>query len=288
MPRHPFIAFSALAAGLPALASAQPIAADDSRLAGFATSVAEFSPSTPDSLSPEVSSPSAALGAPDSGSTGAPDFLPVGLVSLGDAPVGTASGSITLGFDQAITNGAGADFAIFENASDFTNFGSGIFAELAFVEVSTDGNTFARFATSSLTTFPDPNGNALDTDLQLDFSGNQDFATLPSRSLVSGFAGADPAFNGTLFDLSALSSVAEVLAGTVDLDLINFVRLIDIAGDGRTTDSNGNPIFDAFSPNNATGGFDLDAVGVLNAVPEPTTAALLSLAGLSLLRRRRA
>ena len=61
-------------------------------------------------------------------------------------------------------------------------------------------------------------------------------------------------------------------------DSINFVRLVDIVGDGRTTDSNGNPIFDAFSPNNATGGFDLDAVGVLNAVPEPTTAALLSLA----------
>lgn len=286
MQRHLPTALFAFTASLPAFASAQAIDATDSRLVGFATSVADYSPATPDSLAAEVSSPSAALGAPDSGSTGAPDFLPVGLVSLGDAPAGTVSGSITLGFNQAITNGSGADFAVFENASDFTAFGSGIFAELAFVEVSTDGNSFARFATSSLTTFPDPAGVALDTDLQLDFSGNQDFATLPNRALVSGFAGADPAFSGTLFDLSALSSAAEVLTGQVNLDLINFVRLVDIVGDGRSVDSSGNPIFDAFSPSNSTGGFDLDAVGVLNTVPEPTTAALLTLAGLGLLRRR--
>ena len=288
MQSHRFTASSILAAGLPALASAQPIDAADSRLVGFATTVVDFSPSTPDNLAAAVSSPAAALGAPDAGSTGDPDFLPVGLVSLGDAPEGTPSGTITLGFDAAITNGTGVDFAVFENASDFSAFGSGIFAELAFVEVSTDGSTFARFATSSQTTFPDPSGLSLATDLMLDFSGGQDFATLPSRGLVSGFAGADPAFSGTLFDLSALSSTAEVLAGTVDLDLINFVRLVDIAGDGRTEDSFNNPIYDAFSPNNATGGFDLDAIGVLNTVPEPTTAALLSLAGLSLLRRRRA
>lgn len=280
MSRHRFIAFSALAAGLPALASAQPIAADDPRLIDFATTVADFSPA-PGGTDPDRVDE--ALNIPDAGFGGVPAN---GLVSLGDAAPGTAPGSITLGFNNAITNGAGADFAVFENAGDFGAFG--LFAELAFVEVSTDGSTFARFVSRSDSTLPDedPNTPPLSTDLLADFG--QAFATLPNRGVVAGLAGADEPFFGTLFDLELLTSAAEVLSGGVDLSEINFVRLVDIPGDGRFADSNGNPIFDAFDGGGgAVNGFDLDAVGVINAVPEPTAAALLSLGGIALLRRRR-
>lgn len=58
--------------------------------------------------------------------------------SLGD------SGWITVGFDQVIRNGEGADFAVWENG--FIEWGTGLlWAELMFVEVSTAGNDFARF-----------------------------------------------------------------------------------------------------------------------------------------------
>ena len=81
---------------------------------------------------------------------------------------------------------------------------------------------------------------------------------------------------GTIFDLADLEDDLLVTSGLVDLDAIGFVRLIDVPGDGRFTDTNGNPIFDGFSPGNATGGFDLDAVGVVS-VPEPATATFLLL-----------
>lgn len=271
------------------------IASADPALVGFATTVVDYSPATLSSLRSDVTDSSAALGAPNQGSD--PDtFAPIGLVSLGDPPSGEAPGSITLGFGQAITNGAGADFAVFENASDFGSNGATFFYELAFVEVSTDGSTFARFPTVSTTTFSDPlnydnddmNDSALlPTDLRPDFSGGQDFSVVPGDNTVTGFAGVDDAYVGTLFDLDSLAAAAEVVAGNVDLDEINFVRLVDVPGDGRFADTSGNPIYDAFSPNNATGGFDLDAVGVLNQVPEPGTAAVIvALAGLATLRRR--
>ena len=78
--------------------------------------------------------------------------------------------------------------------------------------------------------------------------------------------------------------------GTLDLNSVGFVRILDIPGDGRFADSFGNPIFDAFSPQNITGGFDLDAVGVVSTtgVPEPSSLALLGFASsIAVLRRRR-
>ena len=55
------------------------------------------------------------------------------VVSLGDA------GMATLTFDRPIVNGSGPDFVVFENGFSDT------FLELAFVEVSSDGNRFVRF-----------------------------------------------------------------------------------------------------------------------------------------------
>ena len=65
------------------------------------------------------------------------------VVSLGDLTQdqinnGDPVGKITLTFAKAITNDAGADFAVFENG--FISTGDGkVFAELGHVEVSTDG-----------------------------------------------------------------------------------------------------------------------------------------------------
>jgi len=47
-------------------------------------------------------------------------------------------------------------------------------------------------------------------------------------------------------------------------------------GDGSRLDGLGQPIYDPYATAFASGGFDLDAVGVLNTVPEPTSTAMLA------------
>ncbi len=61
--------------------------------------------------------------------------------SLDVASLGNG-GSITLGFDRAIVDGAGADFVVFENPFEAAG---ALFAELATVAVSADGATFHEF-----------------------------------------------------------------------------------------------------------------------------------------------
>ncbi|MFM7423632.1 MAG: calcium-binding protein [Elainella sp.] len=80
------------------------------------------------------------------------------IVSLGDLDeaqiaAGAKPGEITLLFGSGIRDGEDADFVVFENG--FDNRG-GIFGELAYVEVSSDGVNFARFASESLTGEPVP------------------------------------------------------------------------------------------------------------------------------------
>ena len=166
-----------------------------------------------------------------------------------------------LSFDYSIANGSGADFAVFENAF-ISGEGGGVeeqvFAELAYVDVSTNGIDFARFPSVSLT-----------------------------QGLVGGYGAVDPTdvYNlagkhinayddswGTPFDLDDLSADPTVTAGLVNLFEINYVRFIDIPGEGSFYDSLGNPIYDAWLTW-GSGGLDLEAVGVINQVPEPETLA---------------
>ena len=146
-------------------------------------------------------------------------------------------GRITLTFDQPIANGHGWDVAVFENSFSDT------FLELAYVEVSSDGVTFVRFDSDSLTATPVGSFGSID----------------PTN--IDGLASKYRQGFGTPFDLSDLASRPEVLSGPVDLSAITHIRLVDIIGDGSYADTGGKVIYDPY-PTVASGGFDLDAVGV--------------------------
>ena len=91
---------------------------------------------------------------------------------------------------------------------------------------------------------------------------------------------------GTPFDLENLADDPLVIGGQVNLDEINFARIVDIPGSGDFLDSSGDPIYDAWHTW-GSGGVDLEAVGVINEVPEPATMCILVAGGLGVLFRRR-
>jgi hypothetical protein len=202
-------------------------------------------------------------------------------VSLGDLTAteisdGLAPGQITLRMSAPLRNGAGWDLAVFENAfAFFPPDDDKVFAELAYVEVSTDGVTFARFPAESLTTtLFEPFGPS--------------FAGIDPTD-VHNLAGASRSLQGTPFDFAELSGVAEVVSGAVQVDDINYVRLVDIPGDGSWLDSQGRGIREAWPTTDLTfgnGGLDLDAVAGRYPVPEPSTVALAAIAGVVLIAKR--
>ncbi|MBN1126074.1 MAG: hypothetical protein JXA82_13790 [Sedimentisphaerales bacterium] len=208
------------------------------------------------------------------------------IVSLGDLDaeeiaIGKPPGTITLIFGDpnvpddpngVIRNSRGYDFAVFENAFVSLNtFPSGsitgqMFAELAFVEVSSDGEHFARFPSVSLTE-----------------SAVGRYGTI-QISDVHNLAGKHPnsykLSMGTPFDLSDLLDHPLVLQGLVDLGRVRYVRLVDIPGTGdwrdeaplfvdptlgidRQSYASDHPIYDVWLTF-GSGGFDLEAVGVLH------------------------
>lgn len=194
-------------------------------------------------------------------------------------------GSITLGFEQAIANGRGADFAVFENGftSNYTtgagSIEGGVFAELAYVEVSTDGVHFARFPSVSLTPYAVGMYGTIDPSNVFNLAGKSanaygeswgtpfDLDTLidPAPILDALAAAGITLTENQLASLQHVldANIALVEQGLLDLNEINFVRLVDISGSGYYTDSLGNPIFDAWYTF-GSGGFDLEAIGVLS------------------------
>jgi len=162
-----------------------------------------------------------------------------GVVSLGDG------GSAIISFDRALYNGPGWDFAVFENS--FSDY----FLELAFVEVSSDGQLFFRFPSVSLT----------DTTIQ---KGN--FDSLDTRK-VNNLAGKYRLFYGTPFDLDELKNEAGL-----DVNHITHIKITDVVGsiDNRyaSRDSYGNKINDPWPTPFSSSGFDLDAVGAIHLLPE--------------------
>ena len=207
---------------------------------------------------------------------------PAGFNSLGDLTAaeidaGVEPGRLTVTFPTGVADGGGADFAVFENGIVFPSEPF-LFAELAYVEVSTDGQTFARFpSVSTNTTFAGTFG--------------QSFGGFDATN-IHNLAGKHAAGFGTPFDLADLAADPLVVAGAIDLNDVQYVRLVDIPGSGDFVDSLGNPILDVWL-SEGTGGFDFrlrpgQGVGVLNAVvPEPSGMfAVVAAAGLFLRRRQ--
>jgi hypothetical protein len=249
------------------------IAADDSRIVEWATEVVDctrgpINITKPSGAVASYGNVSAALGAADCTYSSATEFNPYNVISLGDG------GSITLTFANAICNGTGADLAVYENAFQLAGSDTLFFCELAYVAVSSDGINWITFPSISLTQTTTQVGS---------------FDCIDPTDIYN-LAGKNVAGTGTLFDLSDLINLPG--SELIDLNNIEYVRITDVVGSIDPAyaryDSLGNIINDPWKTSFSTGGFDLDAVAVLNAVPEPAAGCFLVLgaAAMALLRRR--
>ena len=159
---------------------------------------------------------------------------PADVVSLGD------KGWAVLQFAQPVINGSGYDFAVFENSFSDT------YLELAHVEVSSNGVDFVRF----------PSHSEVQDEVQIHGFG----ATDPK--MIYNLAGKYRGGYGTPFDLEELTGISYL-----DVNNITHIKIIDVVGsvgDSATFDSYGNKINEPFSTPYESGGFDLDAVGVIH------------------------
>lgn len=158
-----------------------------------------------------------------------------GVVSLGDG------GSAILQFTTPIIDGVGPDLAVFENGFDDT------FLELAFVEVSSDGIHFFRFAATSNT----------DTITQTWSFGPTD------ATKINNLAGKYKGLYGTPFDLADIPDTV-----LLDKQAITHVKVLDVIGCIQnqycTRDVNHHKINDPWPTAFGSSGFDLDAVGVIH------------------------
>ena len=229
---------------------------DPSAMVGWASAVDDFVAGPMDVTQPALGV--ASLGLPEN-ALGPVTTHSSDVVSLGDA------GTITLYFAAGIGDGLGDDFAVFENG--FFTVG-GLFAEFAFVEVSSNGVDFARLPATSLNPFPVASFDPVDPT---------DYHNL---------GGAHASGLGTGFDLRGIADNPLVLAGDVDSTDIRYVRLVDVIGDGSTTDDAGAPIYDPYPTAFSSGGFDLDAVGVIHDAPEPHVGLGLSVGAFALLAQQ--
>ena len=171
------------------------------------------------------------------GGIGAPDL---NVQPLGDGGTATATFSIP------ISDGPGFDFVVFENGfatSDTTGF-----FELAFVEASSNGIDFFRFPSTSLS-------------LPENFSGS--FLELDSR-LLDGLAGRFSYPFGAPYDLMDLPE-----SQLLDKSAITHVRVVDVIGTSdlafAKTDSDGMAVIDPYPTAFNSGGFDLDAIGIIHS-----------------------
>ena len=214
------------------------IAADSSAIVAWATGVTV-------TRGPQMignpNSPLASFGN-DTLAIGPASNITTDAVSLGDG------GSALITFANPIRNGEGPDFAVFENSFDDN------FLELAFVEVSTDGEHFVRFPATSLTP----------THTQTGPYGTID------PTMINNLAGKFRIGYGTPFDLAELSD-----STGINLDSIVYIRIVDVVGtidpQYATYDAFGHIVNDPWPTNFKSCGFDLTGVAVLNeyVAPQP-------------------
>lgn len=199
------------------------ISLDDERITRWADTVSSYSPG--EDLDELWTDTTQALGPAST--------IPTEVTSLG------RGGVIILEFDPPIPNRPGPDFAIFENSFSHT------FLELAFVEISSDGQSYQRFQNSSLTV------NAVGP-----------FGFVDTTN-IDGLAGKYIGGFGTPFDLDDL---------TTPPVKIRFIKLIDVTG-GTSQDSSGATIYDPF-PTQGSSGFDLSGIAIFDPLPLKASAFL--------------
>ena len=163
------------------------------------------------------------------------------VLSLGDG------GSVIITLSNPLANKPSYDFAIFENG--FYDVGNrGYFLELAFVEVSSDGQNFYRFPNQSLTNANTQKGTFETTD--------------PTN--IDGLAGKYAITYGTPFDLQILDTV-----NGLDITQITHIKIIDVIGTINSNfashDSYGRVINDPYPTAFGSCGFDLDAIALLDS-----------------------
>ena len=185
---------------------------------------------------------------------GGPTGQGFGNGSLDVASLG-AGGSLTLGFDVLISDGPGSDFTVFENA---LVAGGEVFAEVAFVEVSSDAVHFARMPSSYAGPVGGFGGFTAPFGTYAGLTGGLPVLANVTTNPISPF---DPVVSGgEAFDLAALAGDPAVVAGLVDLGAIRYVRIVDSLH-GVDVDSNGAVVWDNAGP---TGSADVDAVAVIH------------------------
>jgi hypothetical protein len=233
----------------------------------WAASVAGYIPAA--GVDPLWSDPNKALGRVTGNNL---DIVSLGDLKRSQIDSNQPPGQITLAFGETVRNGNGYDFAIFENGliSQMNTSGGSVagqmFAELGCVEVSSNGQDFARFAAVSLTPgLVGPYGTIQISNIY---------------NLAGKHPNAGSICTGTPFDLEEIADDAKVISGAVDINDIKYVRIVDIPGSGDFRDEAGryidpstlpfgahyvssHPIYDAWVTF-GSGGFDLEAIGVLN------------------------
>ncbi|MHC4665646.1 MAG: hypothetical protein ACYS9T_06775 [Planctomycetota bacterium] len=207
------------------------------------------------------------------------DVVSLGDLSAAEISAGQPPGEITLVFGNPsdandanhIRDVNGYDFAVFENGflSNYNTGGGSVqgqmLAELAYVEVSSNGVDFVRFGSVSLSTGAvGPYGTIEVSDV---------------FNLAGKHPNAYGVCTGTAFDLRELANHPLAENGAVDINDIHYVRIVDIPGSGDFLDSavehvdpNTWPSWGTYDANHAvydawltegSGGLDLEAVGVL-------------------------
>ncbi len=189
-----------------------------------------------------VFNPANALGRPEGGVGGGGSVL---VHSLG------IDGYLTLGLGTNLVDGPGADLIVAENP--FAISVGQVYAELMFVEVSSNGHDFARFPSRF-------------------FGGDGSSFAINTPGFVSGLAGQTPVFasasgvdpqdvveaGGDAFDLADLRSHPLVVSGAVNLRAITQVRLVDVVST-QSLDGRGRAILDPSS-----GSADVDGVTLIH------------------------
>lgn len=164
------------------------------------------------------------------------------VVSLGDM------GSVTYFFENPLVDSQGYDFAIFENGFRDPLNSSMAFLEFAYVEASSDGMSWTKF----------PITCNLDTLNQTPMAG-----VYTDASKVHNLAGKYIANYGTPFDLFDLA-----FSSSLQLDKVHFIRITDVVGsiieNFCSRDQFNHKINDPYPTPINTGGFDLDALGIIH------------------------